>query len=91
MFQPHSGKAVANENKYPIIVEIAVAAADQLDVEFSRHIMHFHMLRHIQPRHGRRIVKGGQIYYRWCFSDLATAHAFTEKFGGELFETSVVN
>ena len=90
MFQPHSGKAVANESKYPNIVEIA-APADQLDVEFSRYIMHFHMLRHIQPRHGRRIVRDGQIYYRWCFPDSAMAHAFIEEFGGELCEISAVN
>jgi hypothetical protein len=41
--------------------------------------MHFHMLRHIQPRHGRRIVKGGQIYYRWCFSDFGDGSRFHRK------------
>jgi len=25
-----------------------------------------------------------QIYFRWCFSDSATARAFIEQFGGEL-------
>jgi len=24
------------------------------------------------------------MYYRWCFSDLATAQAFMEQFGGEV-------
>jgi hypothetical protein len=30
----------------------------------------------IQPRYGRSITEGDQIYCRWCFSDLATARAF---------------
>jgi hypothetical protein len=25
-----------------------------------------------------------EIYFRWCFSDLATARAFMEQFGGEV-------
>jgi hypothetical protein len=38
MRQPLSGKAVANEIKYPYIVELVVAD-DKLDVEVSRRIM----------------------------------------------------
>jgi len=34
-------------------------------------------------RRGRRI-RETQIYFRWCFSDSATARAFIEQFGGEL-------
>src|SRR5262245_54988954 len=80
--QPPIGKAATNESKYPYIVEIPVAD-DKLDVEFSRRIMGFHRSRKIDARHGRRTVSEGQIYFRWCFSDLATARAFMEQFGGE--------
>jgi hypothetical protein len=80
-----STKAVANESKYPYIVELFVAA-DKLDVELSRRMMNFHKSRKIQARHGRTIVREGQIYYRWCFSDLATARAFMEQFGGEILQ-----
>jgi hypothetical protein len=82
MRQPPSGKAVANESKYPYIVELFVAN-DELDVELSRRMMDFHRSRKIQARHGRRIVREDKIYFRWCFSGLATAHAFMEQFGGE--------
>jgi hypothetical protein len=34
----------------------------------------------------RTILKGHQFYYRWCFSDLPTARAFIEEFGGSLLE-----
>jgi hypothetical protein len=81
MPQPYSGKALANERNYPNIVELAVAA-DGLEVELSRRILEFHKSRHIEPRHGRRIPRKGKIYYRWCFSDLATACEFSEQFGG---------
>jgi hypothetical protein len=75
-------KAVANESKYPHIVELFVGD-DELDVELSRRIIDFHRSRKIQAQHGRIIVREGQVYFRWCFSDLATAHAFMEQFGGE--------
>src|SRR5262249_41030474 len=81
--RPLSGKAVANENKYPYIVELVVAD-DKLDLEVSRRIMDFRRLRKTQVRHGRRIVTERQIYFRWCFSDLGTADAFIEQFGGKL-------
>jgi hypothetical protein len=77
--QPLSGKAVANEQKYPHIVELVVAD-DELDVEVSRRMMDFHRSRKIQARYGRRIIREGQIYFRWCFSDLETARAFMEQF-----------
>jgi hypothetical protein len=81
--QPLSGKAVTNESKYPYVVELPVAA-DKLNVEVSRRMMDFHSSRKIQARHGRRIVREDQIYFRWCFCDLATARAFIEQFGGEV-------
>ena len=83
--QPRSGKAVATESKYPYIVELFVPA-DELDVKFSRRMMDFHRSRKIQARYGRRIVREGQIYFRWCFSDLTTARAFMEQFGGKVLQ-----
>jgi hypothetical protein len=47
-------KGLANERKYPNIVELAVVA-DELDIELNRRILEFHKSRLIQPRHGRRI------------------------------------
>jgi hypothetical protein len=82
---PFSGKAVENEKKYPYIVELVVAG-DPLDVELSRRMMDFHRSRKIQARYGRRIIREGQIYFRWCFSDLATARAFRGQFGGEVLQ-----
>jgi hypothetical protein len=90
MRRPTTGSALTNERKFPNIVELAVAG-NGLDVSLSRRIMEFHKSGNIRPRHGRTIFRQGQTYYRWCFSDLATAQAFIEKFGGELCETSVVN
>jgi hypothetical protein len=83
--QPLSGKAVANEQKYPHIVELVVAD-DELDVEVSRRMMDFHRSRKIQARYGRRIIREGQIYFRWCFSDLETARTFMEQFDGEVLQ-----
>jgi hypothetical protein len=83
MRQPPSGKAVTNEREYPYIVEL-VFDNDILDVELSRRILDFHRSRKIQPRHGRRIVREGQFFFRWCFSDSDTASAFTQRFGGEV-------
>jgi hypothetical protein len=75
-------RARANEGKYPYIVELLVAD-DELDVALGRRIMNFHRSRKLQARHGRRIVSEDyQMYFRWCFSDLATAHEFMEEFGG---------
>ena len=78
----NSAKASANESKYPNIVELSVPA-DGLDVTLGRQIINFHKSRHIQPHHGRTINRQHQIFYRWCFSDLATAQDFIEQFGGE--------
>jgi hypothetical protein len=75
---PHPG---TNERKYPHIVELA-AGKDSLDVALGRRIMAFHNSRHIRPRHGHIILREGKTYYRWCFSDLATAREFMEQFGG---------
>src|SRR5262249_1811482 len=85
--QPPIGKAVTNESKYPYIVEIAFDD-DKLDVKFSRRIMGFHRSRKIETRHGRSFASKDQTYFRWCFSDLATARAFMEQFGGELLQKS---
>jgi hypothetical protein len=83
--QPLSGKAVANEQKYPYIVELLVVD-DELNVEVSRQMMDFHRSRKIQARYGRRIIREGQIHFRWCFSDLETARAFMEQFDGEVLQ-----
>lgn len=88
MRKRHRGNAVKNERKYPHVVELTITA-DGLDVALGRRITDFHNLRNIQLRHGRRIVRQGKIYYRWCFSDLATAGAFIEQCGGALCETSI--
>ena len=48
-----------------------------LDVVLGRWIIQFHKTRHVQPRHGRTILKERQFYYRWCFSDLQTARALS--------------
>ena len=77
-----SPKATSNESKYPNVVELGVPA-DGLDVTLGRRIINFHKSRHIQPHHGRTINRQKQIFYRWCFSDLATAQDFIEQFGGE--------
>jgi hypothetical protein len=81
------GKALTNERRYPYIVELAVTP-EGLDVELSLGIINFHKSLHIEPRFGRRVLRHEQNYYRWCFSDLATAHAFIEQFGGALRETT---
>ena len=77
-----SYKAKANESKYPNVVELAVDG-DGLDVTLGSRIINFHKSRHIQPHHGRTIIRQQQIFYRWCFSDLATARAFIDQFGGK--------
>jgi hypothetical protein len=83
----HSGKALSNESEYPNIVELAVST-DGLGPRLGRKIIDFHKARHVEPRHGRITVREGQIYFRWCFSDLATARAFIDQFGGEICEGS---
>jgi hypothetical protein len=80
-----SYKAVTNERNYPYIAELP-AGVPGLDVALNRRIVQFHKTRHVEPRHGRTIPKEGRLYYRWCFSDLRTAHAFIEQFGGSLYE-----
>ena len=79
-----TNKGLINERAYPYLVDIPVAAAG-LDTPLNRQIMKFHESRHIQLRHGRRILRGGENYYRWCFPDLMTALAFVEQFGGRPF------
>jgi len=81
------GKAAANERKYPFIVEVPVAA-NGLVVELNREIVGFHKSRRIPPRFGRTVFRDGQSYYRWCFSDLETARAFVEQFGGAFYKTT---
>ena len=71
-----AGKAVANETKYPFIIEVPVAA-NGLNVELNGQIIGFHKSRRIEPRFGRTVFREGQSYYRWCFSDLETARAFS--------------
>ena len=69
------GRAMANEKKYPHIVELAVSKIG-LDPGLARRIMNFHNSQHIRPRHGSiNFSDSEKMYYRWCFSDLQTAHA----------------
>jgi hypothetical protein len=83
-----TGKALHNERSYPYVVELAVAA-DGLDVGLSRRIMDFHKSQRIPPQHGRTTFGGAQgSSYRWCFSDLATARAFIEEFGGTFYKST---
>jgi hypothetical protein len=81
------GKAVANERKYPFIVEVPVATKG-LDVELNRQIIGFHKSHRVRPQLGRTIWRDEQRYYRWCFSDLETARAFVEQFGGAFYKTT---
>jgi hypothetical protein len=81
------GKAFANEQNFPFVVEVLVAA-NGLDVELNGRIVGFHKARRIPPRHGRTIWRNEQRYYRWCFSDLDTARAFVEQFGGAFYKTT---
>jgi hypothetical protein len=82
-----AGKTAANEAKYPYIVEVPIAA-NGLNVELNRQIVGFHKLHHTTLRFGRTALRDGQIYYRWCFFDLATARAFAEQFGGAFYKTT---
>jgi hypothetical protein len=87
MSSDRAGKAAANERKYPFIVEVPVVA-NGLDVELNRQIVAFHKSRGIPPRFGRTVWRNEQRYYRWCFSDLETARAFVEQFGGAFYKTT---
>jgi hypothetical protein len=78
-----SRRALTNETKYPFIVELAVTG-EELELALSRRIIDFHNRRHIRTRHGRTI--NGEKHYRWCFSDIATARAFAEQFGGAFYK-----
>ena len=84
---PHSDKALNNEARYPCVVELAVPDTG-LEIELNRQIVGFHKSRRIEPRHGRQIIRDNRIYSRWCFSDLATARAFLEQFGGVLYKVT---
>jgi hypothetical protein len=81
MSEGYNVKAAANEKEYPNIVEVAVGS-EPMDVDLSRQIVLFHKSRHIEPRHGRRGTRNDEVYFRWCFSELTTAHEFIEQFGG---------
>ena len=77
-------KSLTNERICPYLVEIPVAGAP-LNIALSRQIIEFHKSRHIQLRYGRTIFRGSETYYRWCFADTTTAHAFVEQFGGAFY------
>jgi len=81
------GKAHTNEQKYPFVIELPVAAAG-LDVELNGQIIGFNKSHRIPPRLGRTIWRDERRYYRWCFSDLTTARAFVEQFGGAFYKTT---
>jgi hypothetical protein len=84
---PHSGKGVHNESRYPYVVELAVPHSG-LEIELNRQIVGFRKSRGIQPRHGRQTIRDNRTFSRWCFSDLATARAFLEQFGGTFNKTT---
>ena len=77
-----AGKALTNEKTYPYVVELVVPVQG-LDITISRQVMTFHKARHLRPRFGRTVFRDGANYHRWCFSDLETAQAFQQQFGGE--------
>jgi hypothetical protein len=81
--QPRAARALANEIKYPYIVELPV---EELDAELSRQITVFHSSQKLRAWQGRQITKENKIYCRWCFSDLTTAGAFIERFGGTIYK-----
>ena len=81
------GKAAVNERKYPFIVDVPFAAKG-LDAELNRQVVAFHKSHRISPRFGRAVFRDRQNYYRWCFSDLTTARAFAERFGGVFYKTT---
>ncbi len=82
MLVDRAGKAVANEGKYPFIVEVPVAA-NGLAIELNRDFT-----RHPHPGPIWTTWRNEQPYYRWCFSDLETARAFAEQFGGAFYKTT---
>lgn len=85
----YRSKVLKTEADYPHIVELAVPA-DGLATALGRQIIAFHKSRRIEPRHGRVMQRHGRFYYRWCFSDLATARAFLEQFGGAVVCLDVI-
>jgi hypothetical protein len=66
MGEPHTGRGITNERKYPYVVELAVDT-DELSVELSRRMLHFHKSRNIQVRHGRNIRIETQNYFDGAF------------------------
>jgi hypothetical protein len=80
-----AGKAAANETKHPFVIEVPVTAKG-LDVKLNGQIIGFHKSRRIPLRFGRPVWRSRQHYYRWCFSDLATARAFVGQFGGAFYK-----
>jgi hypothetical protein len=89
MGEPHTSRTIINESKYPYIVELAVDTDDELSVELSRRMLHFHKSRNIQLRHGRRIIRETQIYFRWCFSDSATARALSSSLAEKFYNPNI--
>src|SRR3974390_2602866 len=85
MDQPRRDRPLINERRHPYIVELAVPVTG-LKIDLNRQIVGFHKSRRIQPRHGRRSMRDNQTYSRWCFSDLPTARAFAEQFGGAFYK-----
>jgi hypothetical protein len=81
-------RAAVNERQYPFIIELAVDG-QELGAQLSRQIVDFHKQRRIVPRHGRSSTRQHRIFYRWCFSDLATARAFLEQFGGVFYKPCI--
>jgi hypothetical protein len=74
-------KALINEARYPYIVQLPINSAG-LELGLNRRILAFYKSRRIKPRYGRTVAEANQTFSRWCFSDLVTARAFVDEFGG---------
>jgi len=72
---------LTNERDFPHLVELAVPPGGfrSAFLEFDA----FHRERRIPVRRGRSRHEVKQVYFRFCFSDTATADAFRNRFWGE--------
>ena len=72
---------LTNERDFPHLVELALPPEGFRSVflEFDA----FHRDRRIPVRRGRSRHEAEQFHIRFCFSDIATADAFRDRFGGE--------
>ena len=81
-----SSKARTNESRYPYIVELP-GGVRALDVALNRRMIQFHKTRTRSRDMDGRLKRKITFIIAGCFSDLPTAHAFIEEFGGLLIES----